>query len=193
MAVYQLIDAKTYGTLFEIDLEQDDAADLEIQWTDKPIEDGSEASRFGVTKPNVYSVGGALTETPFDQGFQPTRIQDSWGRLESLAKKKQPLVALMGYLDAEVVIQRVGGRSTSSDGKTYFVNLSMKTIRVGTQKSVDIPPARMKKKVKKRASKAKKGGAQSAKTPEGSTKKAAKTRALKALIAASGGNSNVLR
>lgn len=193
MSVYQLIDTVTYGTLFEIDLEQGDQAAFGVKWTDKPIEDGSEAARFGVTLPKNYTVEGAMTETPFDTGFTPNRIPDAWGRLEALALKKQPLIALMGYLSAEVVIEKGTGRSSSADGKTYFVSLQMKTIRVGTQKSVDIPPARMKPKVRKGGSKTKKGGAQSAKATEGATKAAAKTAALRTLIIASGGNVNILR
>lgn len=193
MAVYQLIDVTTFGTLFEIDLEQGDQAAVAVKWTDKPVEDGTEAARFGVTMPNNYTIEGALTETPFDTGFTPNRIPDAWARLEALAKKKQPLIALMGFLDSEVVIEKATGRSGSADGKTYFVSLQMKTIRTGTQKSVDIPPARMKQKVRKGGSKTKKGGAQSAKPPEGATKAAAKTKALRTLIIATGGNPNILR
>lgn len=186
MAIYQLIDVETYGTLFTIDLEQDDSAEVNVNWTDKPIEDGSEASRFGVTMPDNYSIAGVLTETPFDLGFQPNLIPDAWNRLKALAKKKQPLIALMGYLDDKVVIEKASGRSGAGDGKSYFVSLQMKTIRTGRQKSVDIPPARMKKKVKKRNSKTKKGGAQSAKPSEGKIKKRQKTMALRLLLAASG-------
>ncbi len=156
----------------------------ELKWTDKPIEDGAELARFGVKQPDKYTIDGKQTPTPLDGlGTRPQRIQSAISILSALHDKLQPLTAVMGYFTAPVVLTSVNANSSPTTGELLSISNSVKEIKTVTPTAVTMPKARMKPKVKKKAAKPKKGGAQSGKPTSGAALVRQKTLAKKAFQA----------
>jgi hypothetical protein len=151
--MYSILDPLTYGLLFVFDCEQGESASKRIQWTDKPVEDGTNFPRYGVIQSRTYNIEGLVTATPLDgTGFSATRTGDAYQALEDLANKRQEVMALMGNFAGRVVIENVSARQGAGDPEQLNISVSLKEIRTVTAKATAIPPSRMRRRVKRRAS-----------------------------------------
>jgi len=182
----RILDAQSNAVLFTFDCELGEDFSAPYQWTDKPIESGASVAKFGVSKPKLFNFEGMITASPFDTGYDPTRIGDQVSLLVSIADKKQPVKVSGAHWAPVVVIGRVGGGRRKGDAEQIPLKVDCKTITIAKVKTVDIPPARMKPKKKKRAPKGKKGGTQTGKPNPGKVTAKRKTLALRFALAAAG-------
>lgn len=158
--MYTLIDLTVFQILFEWDCEQKEDAEHNTEWTEHPVESGAVVSDYGNNKPDIYNVEGYMTATPFGSPIDETRLGDAHEKLKRLRDKRQELTLLAGNWTPTVVITKVGAVQGTDDAGRLLLSASFKTVDRPQPKTVDIPPSRLKPKVRRRAStKTKKGGA----------------------------------
>ncbi len=165
--MYQIFEVSSDAPLlFRVDCEDSEQFDTTVEWTDKPVESGADQSRFGVTKPDTINITGTVTASPFGEAMNDGRVSDAITALKAIARKKQPVTVVAGYQSAEMVLTHVGATAGIGQGKQATVMIDAKEVATVQPEIVDMPAARLAPSVRKRASKAKRGGAKTGVSPD---------------------------
>jgi hypothetical protein len=149
-----LMDPTTLNTIFEFDCELDEGRDLEVQWTDKPVEAGYDVTLGGHVKDETFDLNGLVTSWPFNAPEDPGRVIRIDDSLRQLALKKQPVTVVTWWWAEKALITKVGGKSGKADGDALLLNIGLKTYREVKPQYTAVPPSRLKPKVRKRGKKA---------------------------------------
>jgi hypothetical protein len=147
--------------VFQADLTESEGRDLTVNWTDRPVEDGSVITEHGTVQPEMFNLDTVHTAWPLAPvpGYDPQRVIDADDALRELARARQPLTLVTGWWVTEVVITKVGAKQSSGDGEGLKTSWSCKTINLPKAEAVEIAPSKLAPKVKKRNQKKKNGGA----------------------------------
>lgn len=157
---------------FEFDVQDGENRRDPYQWTPHAIEDGGNMADYGDPDPKQFSLSGMITATPWDQPYSLARVTNAYEELAKEADKCDEFHFVGLFFTGTAVIKSINGSHKAAGGDKLDVTIELETIAHPTSSTVDVPPARMKPKVKKRAPAGKKGGASSGTAPgSGSTQK----------------------
>jgi len=167
--------------IFQFDVATQSDQTEPFVWTEFPVDDAAFIAEHGFAKPTTWSVTGLITATPFDP-FAPSidliRLTDMYQALRNLARERQ-VVRLVDRNEVnDCVISNVSRSHNRDQGEAYEIKIDFQSVERPQLGSAQIPPARLKRRVKRRASPVKKGGAKSGAAPSPKTVKAS-TLALK--------------
>lgn len=172
--MYYFFDLTTGNVIWEVDCEQSESREASVQWTDKPLEEGANAARYGVTQPEKITIEGIVTAWPFGQRGDVQRITTKEQALIDLMYRKQPVSVVAGYRSSFVVIEGVKSQSQAGDAEQVPFSIQMKTVKIVRPEVTKMPPARIKPKPRKRAATGAKGGKQTTEPESGATAAGAK-------------------
>lgn len=167
MSEVYLYDPTTYEVLFEFDADIKEERSGTTKWTDKPVEDGANIADFGNRGPLNFTVSGVITAWPFNALRDPLRVSGADAALESIADAGQPVGLITKWWAREVVIASDKAGADQGKGEALYFSIGCKTIRVPKAEYTQIPPSKLKARVRKRATpKPTTGGAAAGKTPK---------------------------
>ena len=160
-----LIDPVRNLKLWEFDCTLSESSQTQIEWTEKPLEDGTTISDHGNEKPRQYTLEGAVTAWPLSGGSDPTRVVTSIDELVGVAQAKQPVTMISIWHAEPVVLESVQISSNAKDGDHVVISVQCRSYKVVKPESTQIPVKRLAQRVRKAAAPKRKGGAETGKTP----------------------------
>lgn len=160
-----LYDTTTYSTLFEFDADTKETRKTIARWTDKPVENGANLSDRGYLPPEQITVEGILTAWPMLGVTNPLHITQLDSALRGIVQALQPVGLATKWWALEVVLDSVDASQGQGDGEKLRVSIQAHPPNIPTSTYVEIPAAKLKASVKKRATpKSAKGGAAAGKS-----------------------------
>lgn len=159
MGSYLFVDSPE-KTFFQFDLVSKEERNDETEWTQYAIEDGSQVSDYGSTKPTEYNIEGFVTATPMLSEYNRKRIDRVAFTLRGVQLRREVITAVMANWSPKVVIDSIGQVETPEDGEGVRLHLKMHTVQLPKTQRTDIPASRFKRKVRRKAAKPAKGGVQ---------------------------------
>lgn len=177
--IYPADDVLATGFKFDADLQSSNQ--LPFQVTNRKVEDRGNIAEHIASQPEVYSVTGMVTamimppETP-----DPEKLANARKKLKELAKRRQIVVVLSDSFDGELAISRVEISDDAKMGRAFKATVGFTEILIAEVGTANVPASRLRRKVKRKAAPAKKGGAAKGSMPSGKSQTVALKLALKA-------------
>jgi len=156
--VYLMTPATAPEALWTFDVDGDTKRELEIEWTDKPVEDAATISEYGVSKPRQFSVSGRVTAWPL-AGHDPVRIGSVVADLESIALRRQQVILVTNDFADEIVIAKVSASTSPDDGDQASITIDCRRVDVVRPETTTVPASRLKSSVRPGAAAAPKASA----------------------------------
>jgi hypothetical protein len=169
-----LLDATIYAELFVFDCEQSEARELEIEWTEKPIETGATRTDYRVAKSEKFTVEGIVTCWPLGLAKDPTRLATADKALRALANLGQSVTLITDTWVEEVCISKVSARRAAGDAEQMTISIELVPLTTTTPTTTTVPASRLKPSVKAGSALQPKGGAGATAPPSAPAASAAK-------------------
>lgn len=132
----------------------------------KKIEGEGEIKDRVATTPSEWTLQGRVKANELDPAtLQAQPLANAQKRLEELIKKKAIVLILSGDVFNEyALLTSVEPSQSTADGDTLVVSLTFQEMRITQLGTTQIPPSRMRRKVKRKAAAPAKGGASKPRT-----------------------------
>lgn len=134
--------------------------------TSRKLEGEGSISDAAATEASTWNIGGTVTATSLDPvTLEPQRLANVEQKLKELVHKKQIVLVQSGDLyNFFALIASATPAQSAEDGESLRVDLQLQEMRVTAPKTTQIPPSRLRRKAKRKASTPAKGGAGKPKT-----------------------------
>lgn len=127
-----------------IDVVIDHETKLESDVTDNPVEDGFTISDHVSRKPLTLTLTAVFTPTPVSYlgtlGNNPNRLKEVADELQDIWKKGEPItIVLADGIYTNMVMTSAPLPRNVQNGFCYKMQLSFRQVRIGIQKTEDVP------------------------------------------------------
>lgn len=156
---------------FEFDGLISDKADLRFTATKYPIESQGNVTNHVVKEPRTWSVQGIVVSVMLVGVPDPQRLQTKKDALESLALRRDEAMMVTDTDVAPVVFTSVRAEHGKGDGESLRLSAEVQEIEKTTYAATNVPPSKLKPKIKRRMGNNPKGGVTKGTAPTGKTEK----------------------
>lgn len=156
--IYPADDVLAIGFQFDADLQSTNS--LPFQVTNRKVESRGNIAEHIASQPETHTVTGMVTAMTIAPALPDAeKLANSKKKLKELAQKKQIVVVLSDSFDGEMVISRLAISDSADMGRAFRATVGFTLIETTTVGTAEVPASRLRRKVRRKAAPAKKGGA----------------------------------
>ena len=155
--------------------------------TRKAIETGANVADYVFAEPKEYSGSGIITATPLGGIASKDRIKEQFDGLTQAADKRTELTVVFGWWVFDAVLSNLETTSSQTIGDALEFSFTFTPITQVQYEVTDIPPSRLKPKVRRKRGAKKKGAKETPKNPTGKNRGSSTAYKIKNLISGKGG------
>lgn len=161
------LDSNAIGDLPSIDL-PDFILDAEVnekrqtvnQWTEFPVETGAIVSDFRWTKPEIYEFEGPITTlNPLGAPRGKQGVTTLSERAVQILRDGVSVTVVFGFWTKDLYLESIEQTRSQTDGEALTFRVKLREIIEVTTQAISIAPSRLRRKIRRKASPKKKGGA----------------------------------
>lgn len=147
--------------------------------TKYPIEAQANISDYVVKEPKEYNCTVRLTASRLGREFSKDNVKSQLDALVQKADARTELSVVFDWWVFDAIVTNITSNHSFDIGEGLEISLTFQTIERAQFQTTQIPPSRLKSKVKRKRANTKKGAAETKKDAKSSAKARAKTQAIR--------------